>query len=211
MRRKGTDNFEAYDYHLRGSELAFRFTRESTAEARAMQQKAIELDPDYASAYAAPAWTHLNDFRLGWSDDPATSLERAFKLAHKSISLDDSEPTGHAALSDVYLWRKDYDRSIAEIEKAIALNPNDADLYTDLGDRLTWVGEAEQAVGHIEKAIRLNPNFPPIYLCHLGHAYFVAERYDESILTFHELRDRIPDFGPSLHLSRRGLRAHGAG
>ena len=95
------------------------------------------------------------------------------------------------------LWRKDYDRSIAEIEKAIALNPNDADLYTDLGDRLTWVGEAEQAVGHIEKAIRLNPNFPPIYLWHLGHAYFVAERYDESILTFHELRDRIPDFGPS--------------
>ena len=197
MRRKGTDNFEAYDYHLRGSELAFRFTQESTAEARAMQQKAIELDPDYASAYAALAWTHLNDFRLGWSDDPATSLERAFKLAHKSISLDDSEPTGHAALSDVYLWRKDYDRSIAEIEKAIALNPNDADLYTDLGDRLTWVGEAEQAVGHIEKAIRLNPNFPPIYLWHLGHAYFVAERYDESILTFHELRDRIPDFGPS--------------
>ena len=197
MRRKGTDNFEAYDYHLRGFDAALRFTRESSAEARAMQQKAIELDPDYASAYAALAWTHLNDFRLGWSDDPAASIERAFELAHKAVSLDDSEPLGHEALSDVYLWRKDYDRAIAEIEKAIALNPNDADLYADLGDRLTWVGDAEQALGHIEKAIRLNPNFPPIYLWHLGHAYFVAERYDESIAAFQELRDRNPHFAPS--------------
>ena len=197
MRRKGTDNFEAYDYLLRGLEAAFRFNRGSTIEAREMYQKAIEIDPDYAHAYAALAWTHLNDFRLGWSDDPAASIELAFELARKAVSLDDSDPLGHAALSDVYLWRKEYDRSIAEMEKAIALNPNNADHYLYLGGRLTWMGDPEQALGHIEKAMRLNPNFPPIYLWNLGHAYFVAERYDEAIATLKELSDRNPDFAPS--------------
>ena len=197
MRRKGTDNFEAYDYLLRGLEAAFRFNRGSTIEAREMYQKAIEIDPDYAHAYAALAWTHLNDFRLGWSDDPAASFALAFELARKAVSLDDSDPLGHAALSDVYLWRKEYDRSIAEIEKAIALNPNNADHYLYLGGRLTWIGDPEQALGHIEKAMRLNPNFPPIYLWNLGHAYFVAERYDEAIATLKELSDRNPDFSPS--------------
>ena len=211
MRRKGTDNFEAYDYHLRGSELAFRFTRESTAEARAMQQKAIELDPDYASAYAALAWTHLNDFRLGWSDDPATSLERAFKLAHKSISLDDSEPTGHAALSDVYTMAqglRPVDRRNRESHRAQSQRRrfvHRSRRPADLGGRSGTGGRPYR------KGDSPQPELPAHLLVAPRPCLF--RRRALRRINPHVPRTARPHPGlrTQLHLSRRGLRAHGAG
>ena len=50
--RKTTDNLEAYDYYLRGREHFNRLTQEANAQARQMFEKALELDPQYAEAYA---------------------------------------------------------------------------------------------------------------------------------------------------------------
>jgi TolB-like protein/class 3 adenylate cyclase len=63
--RKRTDNLEAYDYWLRGVESTWHITKESIAQARQMLKKAIELDPNYAQAYAGASMTHLEQFALG--------------------------------------------------------------------------------------------------------------------------------------------------
>jgi len=87
--RKGTDNVEAYDYTLRGGEYFFRFTKGANAQARQMFERAISLDPEYASAHSWLGWTYWIEWSFGWGQDPQ-SLERAFELAQMAIALDDS-------------------------------------------------------------------------------------------------------------------------
>jgi TolB-like protein/class 3 adenylate cyclase len=119
---KGTNNLEAYDYYLHGLDFYWRFTQEANAQARQMFEKAIEVDPKYAEAYAGLGWTNIRAWVDQWSQDPQT-LESAFTLAQKAIALDDTLPGAHNALGAVYLWKKQYEQAIAEARLAIALIP----------------------------------------------------------------------------------------
>ncbi len=65
--RKSTDNLEAYDYLLRGTAYSARFTKEANAQARQMFEKAIELDPQYAEAYARLSATYYLERFQQWS------------------------------------------------------------------------------------------------------------------------------------------------
>ena len=156
IRRKDTSNLAAYEYVLQGREFNLRFTKDSNARARRMYETAIALDPNYPRALSYLAWTHLNDYSLGWSIDPRQSLMRAFELTKKAVALDPSNPDARAALGDTYLWTKRFDRAIQEYEIAMALNPSDANNYAGMGDVLTWAGKPKQAVEHLEKAVRLH-------------------------------------------------------
>jgi TolB-like protein len=194
--RKYTDNMEAYDAFLQGLEYKNRYTKEANVQARQMYERAIDLDPEFAAAYALIGLTHLLEWSLGWSQDPQP-LEQAFELAQRAIALDDSLPLGHAILGEVYLWKKQHKQAIAELEKTIALNPNDADGLAILGNVLNWAGRPEKAIGLVKKAMRLNPMYPVVYLWTLGHVYFLMGRYEEAIETLKVVRDRNPDFLPA--------------
>lgn len=193
--RKYTDNMEAYDALLQGLEYKNNYTKEANLQARQMFERAIDLDPEFALAYALLGLTHAQEWSLGWSQDPQ-SLEQAFELAQRAIALDDSLPLGHYVLGEVYLWRKQHEQAIAELEKAIALSPSDADGIAGLGDILNWAGRPEEAIGLVTKAMRLNPMYPAWYLWNLGHAYFLTGRYEEAIETLKRVLDRNPYFLP---------------
>jgi TolB-like protein/cytochrome c-type biogenesis protein CcmH/NrfG len=181
--RKTTDNLEAYDYYLRGREHFNRLTKETNAQARQMFEKALELDPKYAEAYAFLGATYVREWVLQWSQD-SQALEQAFALAQRAVAVDDSLAQAHARLGVVYLWKKQYDQAIAEEERAIALDSNFADAYTQLGEALKFAGRPEEALGLIEKAMRLNPHYPPVYLVFLGEAYRFTGRYEEAIAAY---------------------------
>jgi len=138
--RKSTDNLEAYDYYLRGLEYHFRFTQEAFAQARHMYEKAIELDPKYAAAYASLGWTYVAAWAYQWSQDPRT-LERAFELAQRAVALDDSLPIAHSLLGRVHLSKKRHEQAIAEAERAIALDPNYAEGYANLARILAFAAD----------------------------------------------------------------------
>ena len=193
--RKHTDNMEAYDTFLQGLEYKNHYTKEANLQARQMFERAIDLDPEFALAYALLGLTHYQEWSLGWSQDPQ-SLEQAFELAQRAIALDDSLPLSHYVLGEVYLWRKQHEQAIAELEKAIALSPSDADGIAGLGDILNWAGMPEEAIGLVTKAMRLNPMYPTWYLWNLGHAYFLTGRYEEAIETLKRVLDRNPYFLP---------------
>ena len=115
-----------------------------------MFEKAIALDPNYASAHAWVGFTHWMEWSFGWSRDPQ-SLERAFELAQRAISLDDSIFQAHSLLGKVLLWKKQHDQAIAELEKTITLNPNYADGLAGLGEILYFAGRPEEAIGLIRR------------------------------------------------------------
>lgn len=161
-----------------------------------MFEKAVEIDPAYALAYSMLGHTHLMEWTLGWSQDKST-VDRAFELAQKSIELDNALPEPHELLGNVYLWKKEHDLAIKELEKAISLDPNNADWLAGLGGILVWSDRAEEAIDVIKKAISLNPIYPPHYLWNLGHAYLLTERYEDAIETFNRSLIRSTDFWPS--------------
>jgi len=181
--RKRTDNLEAYDYYLRGLESFWRFTKEANAQARQLFEKAIELDPQYAEAYASLGMTYNLARVWHWSQDPAQALERAFELEQQAVALDDSLPMAHSILGLVYLFKKQYAQATAEAERAISLAPNSARNYLTLGAILNFTGQAEKAIGVLEQALRLDPHNPVAYQGTLGWSYLLARRYEEAIAT----------------------------
>ena len=144
--RAPTEVLEAYDLVLRGTVERHRTTREGNAEARRLFVKALDLDPNYASAYLGLAWTHLQSWQLLWSTD-RESLERARELGEKAIALNDTLVGAYHVLSQVELWMKEHDRAIALAERAVALAPNDADGYETLAEILGWSGRPEESIG----------------------------------------------------------------
>lgn len=119
--RKGTDNVDAYDLFLRGLEYQFRFTKEGNAQARQMFEKVIALDTSYARAYATLSLTYWLDWIWQWSQDPQ-ALGHALRMGQKAAALDDSLPYAHIILSQVFLWKKEYEQAIAEGERAITVD-----------------------------------------------------------------------------------------
>ena len=72
-RTHGTNNLEAFDDLLRGAWYDWSMTQEGNAKARAMFEKAIELDPKYADAYVAVGWTYFADACNGWTEPSGVS------------------------------------------------------------------------------------------------------------------------------------------
>jgi adenylate cyclase len=191
--RKDTESLEAYDYVLRGMEYISRRTRSANREARQMFEKAIELDPRYASAYVALGWSHFLSGGHGWTEFPNQALERTHDLAQKALGLEESNASAHALLGTVYLWRGQYDLATSELQRAIELNPNDARSHSRLGSVMLYSGRTDDAIHSYETTIRTDPNTPEHNLIQLGLAYYLKGRYGDAIRTLRKIVSRWPN------------------
>lgn len=191
--RKRTENLEAYDAMLHGTQYALRRTKEANEQARHMFEKAVELDPTYASAYAAIGHTYFTEYLWGWDRRPQV-IEHAFDLAQRTLALDDSLPASHSLLSWTSLWKKQPEQAIIEIKRALALDPNNADSYAWQAEVLNTFGRAEEALDSIEQAMRLNPHYPAWYLVEKGWAYRLLWRHEEAISAFKTLLQQEPNY-----------------
>ena len=194
--RPPTGVLEAYDLVLRGHDERKHTTRASSAEARRLFTQALELDPQYAGAYAGLGWTLLQSWQFLWSTERET-LERARELAERAIALDNTLADAYRLLGQIYLWEKAHDRAIAQAERAVAFAPNDADSYETLAEILGWSGRAEDSIRLIRQAMRLNPRYPFFYLWTLGHAYYLADKRQEALDAFGQIVQRNPNFVPA--------------
>jgi adenylate cyclase len=196
---KGTDNLEAYLKFIQARENVYRHNIESNASAQQLAQEAIDLDPNYASAYRVLGATHMHDILLGRSKSPKESLVKAIELVKKAIKLDDQNGYSHATLGFLLVMIRQYDKAVAEAERGVALDPNVADIYGWLGIIYRYVGRWEDAITAYEKAIRLNPMPPNFYLQGLGLAYTWTGRYEEGIRELKRAVQNEPD-SPYGHL-----------
>ena len=193
IRRKDTDNLEAYLKVLQAGWYSHRMTKEGHFRARQLAEEAMALDPEYTSPYIILALQHIRDVFFGWSKSRKKSLERSLELAQKAIALDDSFPRCYVLLSTIYMFKKQYERAIAEAERAVALDPNGASAYSMLGTVLHMVGRQQEAIMPLEKAIRINPMAPSIYFRRLGTAYRDIGRYEEAIVQLKRAVNLSPD------------------
>ena len=186
------DNLEAYDCFLRGREQLWRFTREQNNQARELLQRAIELDPKFAPAYAFLAVTHGLDYINRWSTSPSTSMEQAEEFATRAVALDDRNPYAHWALGIINLHLRRHDMAIREAKRTISLAPNLADGHEILGNALHYSGRSEEALACFDRAMALNPFYPDIILHFQAQAMFQLGRYEEAIASLKRRLVRNP-------------------
>jgi adenylate cyclase len=177
---KPTNNLAAYEFVLRGRGALSHDTRDSNDEASALFQRAIDLDPNYADAYAALGGAYYEAIVSGWSEFRVQDLERAEALAHKALALDATTTRAYQVLSFINLFRKRFDLALAQIDRALEFNPSDADNYAYRGSILTWEGRAAEALPWLEGALRFDRanNVAATSLC---VAYYLLHRYTEAV------------------------------
>jgi adenylate cyclase len=201
-------HIEAYEATLRGREILLGPTknRETFEQAKKLFLRAIELDPDFAKAYAALGFAYMFDYQNRWSDEPDKSLTRAKDYAELAVEKDPKEALAHAIAAVAATFRRDLDRAQTEIDLALSLNPNMAMAYNIQGGIRMYVGRPEEAIPLIERSMRLDPATNSQFLHFLGMANLLAGKYETAAAA---LRQRIlltpnTDFSRSLLASALG-------
>jgi adenylate cyclase len=194
LRVGGTDNLDAYLKMLLAWEYFRQFSKEGNILARQKCEEAIALEPDYASAYASIAATHIKEVMVGWGDSPPNSLKLAMEYAQKCLTLDESFSDAHAVLGLIYLVMRQWDKAVEESELAVSLNPNGADNIVILALVFRAVGRVEEALALLNKALRLNPMPPNYYLQEFGSCYRLLGRYEEAIIMLKRVLDDDPNY-----------------
>jgi adenylate cyclase len=177
---KPTASLAAYEYVLRGREYFLHATRDSNDEAQDMFQRAIDLDPSYAAAYAELGLSLIEAVSSGWTEFVADYLGRAETLGQKALSLDPASTAAYRLLAEVHMSRGHFDLALGQTERALQINPSDAESFASRGGILAWAGRAEEALPWIEGALRLDPaNARGAF--YLGIAYYFLGRYGEAV------------------------------
>jgi class 3 adenylate cyclase/TolB-like protein/Tfp pilus assembly protein PilF len=197
---KPTASLDAYDYFLRGRQSFRRFTRPANFEAQAMFERALELDHDYADAYAALAFTYSKAAEMGWVEQPQMALERARDLAQAALRLDPSDELAHVLLALFYAYQSQYDSALTELDLATEANPNDIGYYAERGWVLVLTGRWNNAVDVLEAGLQNDPNPTPNAFSNLGMAHYFRRHYDAAIATLETAVSRYPQHVP-LHIA----------
>ena len=179
IEQKPTENTEAYTFYLRGKRLVGERTEQAFRQALEIFEKAIELDPSFAKAYAGVAICHTFLVMDGY-DAYERAAPRAELAAHKALSLNPDLAEAHATLADVDFLEDNLVNCEAEARRAVELNPSLPDAYDVLSDVALMKGDIDEGIRCLEAAYRLDPIVPRI-IGRLGRTYFNAGRESEAL------------------------------
>lgn len=196
-RHKPTESLDAYDYYLRGMAKMHQGTKESSEQALALFHKAMDFDPEFASACAMAAWCHFWRKINGWMSDRALETAEGARLARRAVELDKGDALaltrgGHALAH----LAGDIEGGVALIDKALVLNPNLAAAWF-LGAFLrVWRGDTDGAIEHFTHAMRLSPLDPELYRMQAGIAvaHLFSGRFDLASTWAEKALRELPSF-----------------
>jgi len=193
LAQKYSSSIEAYDEFLRGWQNLWLSSREGMLNARVHFLKAIELDDQFARAYANLALTYVYDHLLGWSDNDAEALAKAHEYADKAIAIDPNLPQVYWVKGFADIFNRDYQQSLEHAQHAIDLDPGFVDGYGLLATTLNYAGKPKEADKVMRQAMRLNPKYPAIYNVIHGEIFFNMHEYQKAIENFTYALDANPE------------------
>jgi TolB-like protein/two-component SAPR family response regulator len=208
-RRKPTISWNAYTHLLQGLEFHHRnwYGIYDTRRAIKHFERAIELDPSCARAYAYLACTKSWPWFKGRRHE---QLNPSISLAQHAIELDPTEVEAQRVLGGIHLVRGEHELSKQHFEEARQTHPGHAHVLAHHARYYMHDGAPREAISLLSRARQLNPLHPPWYWEHIGIAQFVNRDYEASLQAFsrmslHSYYDRLYVASASAHL---GLKRH---
>ncbi|MDQ3063622.1 MAG: tetratricopeptide repeat protein, partial [Acidobacteriota bacterium] len=162
IKKRGTDNVEAFEAYLRGRFYWNTFTEEGFAKALIFYNQAIAIAPDYALAYAGIAdyYNLLGIYAVMPFQETSAAAKEA---AQRAIEADDNLAEGYAALGFAVLMH-DFDWAEAEknLRRAVQINPNYVTGRVWYSYFLGLKGEWSEALAQVRRALELDPLTPVV-------------------------------------------------
>jgi len=186
-------NTEAYILYLKGRYFLHKFTEEGLRKALEHFERALEIEPNYAAAYAgiADAYTFLMEWGLV---QPQEAQARAKEAAEKALELDDTLAEAHASLALIHLvFEEAIEAGERELKRALELNPSYAPAHLYYAHVLQAQGRMEEALVESRKALELDPLFP---FSHVGVGRMLQDmgRLEEAIEHYRRALELEPNF-----------------
>ena len=194
-------SLSAWDLFLRGREHLHLLTPDENARARALFERATELDPHYSDAFAGLSLTYQRDILFDVAEDRAAWETKALASARRAVALDNESAYAHYALGSAHIWANQHAASIAETRMAVQLNPSNTVAWLALANRLDIVGDKE-GMPLLEKTLQRNPRDPHnhIYYGQLGRCYINARDYEKALACLREAVRLNPDYPNTYHV-----------
>jgi TolB-like protein/Tfp pilus assembly protein PilF len=155
MNTTANTDVSAYEYCQRGRQFFNRFRKLDNEYARQMFRHAIDIDPDFAPAWAG--YADCYSFMIMYVDPKNSYREQANKASKKAVELDPSLAEAHASRGLAYLICEDFEMAETELEKALELNPGLFEAYYYYGRARFHQGDMQAAAELFEKAAKANP------------------------------------------------------
>jgi len=181
IKRKPPQHMAAYDYVLRSKLLHHLGTKEANSEALDSCNKAIEIDPEYAQAYAWKACTLRQAVLREYTDEPDIAGAQRVENAEKALALDENDTECLRILCEINMEQRTLDLAEQFHNRAFAMNSNDPRMLAQHGELMTWLGRHADGIEWLQKAMRLDP---------LGANSF-AHLLDRAVLAPHEYQDAL--------------------
>jgi serine/threonine-protein kinase len=177
-----TNDSRAYQLYLNGIFYRRKNGTENLRKAIEYQNQAIDLDPDFALAYAELGTNHYTLVAIG-AVEPQTGITLARAAIEKALMLDESLAQAHNINAILKGFEFDWTGKENEILQAIELNPNLAGAHTAYAEHLSRMGRFDEALLEIKRAQELDPLRTGL-VGNEGIILFSARRYDEALIKF---------------------------
>ncbi len=182
LRRPGTEA-EAYEHYLRGRHLMLATSQSGANEARDLFERAIEIDPGYAPAYAGLA--QIYGLMYEWWGGGEEAVDGADEATRKALELAPHLAEAHAARAFVLSLRRQYADSELEFEESIRLNPNSFEAHYLYARMAFAAGKIERSAELFRRAAELQvEDFQCAIL--LGQSLDMLGRKDEAVASLRE-------------------------
>jgi len=195
LSRAVTLNPEAYDLYLRAEPYYGLQTREANDQAIRLLEKSVEIDPQFAAAYAALAAAY-GTRAIGIEINEPKWIEKASAAVGKALALDPNLAEGYVSRGYL-LWSRangwSHERAVSDYRHALELNPNLAEAHHQLANVYNHVGLLDKAGEEIKRAIALDPLNTGIRF-RVGINLLYQGKYEESLVELRDSEKFLPPF-----------------
>jgi len=189
--RVPTDNLEAYETYLLGRQKWTTRTAESTAEAVELFRKAVEIDPQFAEAWAGLGDAYRHQVPYG-GVSASEAFRKAERAVRRALELNGELAEAHAALGGLLLQKYRVDEAAAELERAIELNPNYSPAYNLIGLVLYRQGKFEQMRAIYLKGLEVDP-LSAVLMSNLAAAFTALGDFEASRSQYERIVELYPE------------------
>lgn len=198
LRKRSTQNSEAYQLYLKGRYCSEKRTREELHKAVDYFYRAVQNDPNYALAYAGlgDAFTLLGSGTYGAMPSKNARV-KATEMALKALDLDSTLAEAHTSLAFAkfrfdWAWRE----AEREFQRALELNPRYVRAHHWYALFHAAMGRHDEAIEEIRKAQKLDPLALIVSVAE-GRILHFARRFDDAISQFQRILEFDPNFIPA--------------
>ena len=194
---RSTANLDAYQLFLRGRYLYQTRGQDNVERSVELLRKAVELDPEFADAWANLAAAGIV-YGYGLDEGHKALYAEGLLAAQRAIEIDPGHGFGHAVLGLILLGQLDWERAMEEFDLAIELNPNESNSLLWKGIALHDLGYIDEAIAVFKQAEQVDPVFTNL-LNWLARAYEANGQIDMLGAYNRKFAELDPDFGGGTH------------